>query len=195
MARYTIDMSKIVIGIDEVGRGCWAGPLVVGAVVMGSHIPGLADSKILSRSRRQELAEQIRSHAVAHSTGWVEPAEVDQLGLTAATRLAIERAIESIQMYDQIIIDGSINFISDNPKAITMIKADATVPAVSAASILAKVARDDYMADQHQHYPEYGFSQHVGYGTAQHKQALIDHGITKLHRLSYRPIQAILAGG
>lgn len=187
-------MSKIVIGIDEVGRGCWAGPLVVGAVILNRTIPGLTDSKVLTALQRKALSVLIHDQAAACATGWVTPQEVDQLGLTAATGLAIERAITHIPIYDELIIDGSVNFIPDNPKARTMVRADAVVPAVSAASIIAKVARDDYMAEQHLLYPSYGFDTHVGYGTAKHKQALVDCGVTKLHRLSYKPIQLILGG-
>lgn len=188
-------MSKLIVGIDEVGRGSWAGPLVVGAVILQNNIEDLADSKILSKVQRQYLALQIHQHATAVSTGWVEPSEVDALGLTAATQLAIVRAIESIHQYDEIIIDGSINFLPLNAKARSLIKADSLVPAVSAASIIAKVARDDYMAEQDLLYPQYGFGSHVGYGTAKHKQALVDHGVTPLHRLSYKPIKLILESG
>lgn len=185
-------MSKLIIGIDEVGRGSWAGPLVVGAVILQSEIVGLADSKVLTKTQRRELALLVHKNAVAASTGWVEASEVDALGLTAATQLAIVRAIESIHNYDEIIIDGSINFLPQNTKAKALVRADALVPAVSAASIIAKVARDDYMAEQDLIFPDYGFGSHVGYGTARHKQALIDHGITSLHRLTYKPVKLIL---
>lgn len=185
-------MSRLIVGIDEVGRGSWAGPLVVGAVILQSEIVGLADSKILTKAQRGELALLIHKNAVAASTGWVEAAEVDALGLTAATELAITRAVKSIYYYDEIIIDGSINFLPHNAKARALVKADASVPAVSAASIIAKVARDDYMAEQDLIFPDYGFGSHVGYGTARHRQALIDHGITSLHRLSYKPVKLIL---
>lgn len=187
-------MSKLIVGIDEVGRGSWAGPLVVGAVILHEPIPGLADSKTLSKEGRQALAQLIHAKAVATSTGWVTPAEVDAVGLTTATTLAIERAIAGIDIYDEIIIDGSINFLPANSKVRTLVKADALIPAVSAASIIAKVARDDYMAEQDGDFPEYGFGNHVGYGTSRHRQALIDFGITPLHRLSYRPIQQIMNG-
>lgn len=187
-------MTKLIVGIDEVGRGCWAGPLVVGAVILSKELIGLTDSKALSISQRTRLSQLVHEQALVCSTGWVSPLEVDQLGLTAATTLAIERAIKEINVYDEIIIDGSINFLPGNAKVTTLVKADALVPAVSAASIIAKVARDEYMAEQSLHYPEYGFESHVGYGTARHRQALIDHGVTPLHRMSYKPIKAILEG-
>jgi ribonuclease HII len=158
---------KVVIGIDEVGRGCWAGPLVVGAVILSKKIPGVSDSKILQKNIRSDIATQIRELADACSTGWVSASEVDELGLTAATTLAIERAIESILTYDYVVIDGSVNFLKENPKALTLVKADSLVPAVSSASIIAKVARDDYMEEQSLIYPEYGFERHVTVASAQ----------------------------
>ncbi len=187
-------MSKLIIGIDEVGRGCWAGPLVVGAVILEKPILGLVDSKTITRSKRTLLAQQIKVESLAHSTGWVTASEVDTLGLTAATTLAIKRAIDAMTDYDQIIIDGSFNYLPNNPKARALIKADGSVPCVSAASILAKVARDDYMIEQTTNYPMYGFDKHVGYGTAQHRAAIIDYGVTPLHRISYKPIQLIMNG-
>ncbi len=182
-------MNKLIIGIDEVGRGPWAGPLVVGAVMLSEPIGALADSKIISGSQRKYLAEKIRLEAIMCNTGWVWPDEIDKLGLTAATQLAIERALEGVDVYDQIIIDGSVNYLPHNEKAITMIKADSIVPAVSAASIVAKVARDEYMAEQSGTYPDYGFERHVGYGTARHIRAIAEHGLTPLHRMSYKPIR------
>lgn len=185
---------KIVIGIDEVGRGPWAGPLVVGAVVLHEAIEGLNDSKALSKITRYKLAQQIMSSTSAWATGWVSPAEIDEIGLTAATTLAIERAIVDIPVYDYIIIDGSINYLPTNPKAHCLIKADVLIPAVSAASIIAKHARDEYMIEQARLYPNYGFERHVGYGTATHRKAIIDHGLTPLHRRSFKPIQNLLKG-
>lgn len=187
---------KMIIGVDEVGRGSWAGPLVVGAVMLdiGAPIKGLNDSKQIIKPVREQLAEQIMTQAQACALGWVWPAEIDELGLTAATGLAIERAIEGMPEYDYIVIDGSVNFLPNNPKAIALVRADSLLTAVSAASIYAKVTRDNYMSEQAVLYPEYGFELHVGYGTARHKRALISHGITPLHRLSYRPIQQLRSG-
>ena len=183
----------ITVGIDEVGRGCWAGPLVVGAVVLRHPIQGLKDSKKLSRKRREVLSDLILQNA-DFGLGWVTPSEIDQLGLTAATALACERAVAELNTdYGQIVIDGSINYLPDNPKAACVVGADATVPEVSAASIIAKVARDNYMAEQALLYPEHGFEKHVGYGTKQHMEALKLIGVTPLHRISYKPIQALAA--
>ncbi len=182
----------LVVGIDEVGRGCWAGPLVAGAVLLNQPIPGLKDSKKLSAKRRQELAEVIKQTAT-YGLGWVTPSEVDNLGLTAAVALAMERAIKQIHgTYDSIIIDGDYNFLPNYSSASTLVKADDLIPAVSAASILAKVARDYYMALASKKYPGYGFEKHVGYGTKQHSLALAELGVTPLHRKSYKPIKAYL---
>ena len=181
-----------IVGIDEVGRGCWAGPVVAGAVLLNGDIPGLRDSKVLSKKRRAILSEQIHATATA-GLGWVTPTEVDHLGLTAAVGLAMHRALDQIaQPYEQIIIDGNYNFMPNNPKVITIIRADDTVPAVSAASIIAKVARDEYMTQLSAKYPMYGFTEHVGYGTEAHRKALQEHGVTPEHRKSYKPIQALL---
>ncbi len=185
----------ITVGIDEVGRGAWAGPLVVGAVILNPEqlIAGLLDSKLLSKHTRELLAGIINNQARAVGLGFVEPAEVDELGLTAATSLACRRALDQINIaYDEIIIDGSINYLPDEPRARAVIKADSSVPTVSAASIIAKVARDQYMCQLAQEHPLFGFERHVGYGTAAHLTALSNHGITPLHRLSFKPVAAFI---
>jgi len=183
-----------ILGIDEVGRGCWAGPLVVGAVVLGKEIEGLTDSKLLNKQKRLEFDQQIRETAKFVGLGWVEPKEIDELGLTNSMKLAIKRALEGVPKVSQIIIDGNINYLAEDPRAITQIKADQTVPAVSAASIVAKVARDTYMENASNDHPSFGFETHVGYGTKVHREALAMHGVTSLHRLSYKPIQVIING-
>lgn len=186
-----------MLGIDEVGRGCWAGPLVAGAVVLGEPITGLRDSKKLGARQRCALAQQIQSSA-AVGLGWVSPAELDAVGMTAAVRLAMIRAVEqATAAYDLIIIDGSINYLQDyvlpdGVQVTTLVRADDTVPAVSAASIVAKVARDSYMQQIAQQFPGYGFESHVGYGTARHLQALQMHGPCQLHRQSFKPIRQLV---
>ena len=185
--------SMLTVGIDEVGRGCWAGPLVAGAVLLDTPIEGLKDSKKLSKRRRETLTEIIQVQSVAFGLGWVTPHEVDQLGLTQAVRLAMERALAAITVpYDEVIIDGNLNFLAHLPKTQELIKADDTVPAVSAASIIAKVARDKYMTALSELYPGYGFEQHVGYGTAAHLAGLRLLGVTDQHRQSFKPIKALL---
>ncbi len=194
----------MIVGIDEAGRGCWAGPVVAAAVMLLKPINGLNDSKLLNKKTRLSLAEKIKLSAV-FGIGWVPSTYVDAHGLTGAVKLAMEQALAQIDApYDKIIIDGNYNFLQhhpykdhpcckDGPCIIRcMVKADSLVPAVSAASILAKVARDQYMTDQSLLFPGYGFEQHVGYGTAKHLTALKQLGACDLHRRSYKPVQAFL---
>lgn len=188
----------MILGIDEVGRGPWAGPLVVGAVVLPDQfdLEGLTDSKKLTAKRRAELDVLIRESAVGWGLGWVHAEEIDEVGLSMALRLATIRAVEEVKApYHEIILDGTINFLKDTAKGkyvTTLAKADLLIPAVSAASIIAKVARDTYMEAQALVYPEYGFESHVGYGTAKHSNALNEHGVTILHRKSFAPIAKLL---
>lgn len=188
----------MILGIDEVGRGPWAGPLVVGAVVLPeTHtLDGLTDSKKLTAKKRATLNEEIKSQALGWGLGWVPAEEIDEVGLSAALKLATIRAVEAVTApYHEIIIDGTINFLKETNKGTyvtTMPKADLLVPAVSAASIIAKVARDTYMEEQALVYPGYGFESHVGYGTAKHSAALKDYGVTPLHRKSFAPIAKLL---
>jgi ribonuclease HII len=192
----------MIVGIDEVGRGCWAGPVVAGAVVLHDKnlIAGLTDSKLLRPRQRQQLSEIIHSQAVGVGMGWVSAAELDNVGLTAAVRLAMQRALQALQALpslagapqQDIVIDGNYNFLADNPLARTLVKADLSVPAVSAASIVAKVARDTWMTEHAAKlYPDYGFEAHVGYGTARHLEALQRYGITPLHRKSFKPLREL----
>ena len=184
-----------MIGIDEVGRGCWAGPLLVVAARQTSVLPlGLADSKLVSKKKRERLFGGI-GLACETGEGWVQPSEVDLLGLTAAMHLAVERSLLSLgaEVNEEIIIDGNINYCPvrfTNVSAV--INADANYPIVSAASIYAKVLRDRYMTQQALNYPAYSFEKHVGYGTAAHISALKQHGVCVLHRLSYKPIKAFI---
>lgn len=190
-------MIDMIVGIDEVGRGPWAGPLVVGAVVLGdARIEGLTDSKKLTKLRREALAPRIIESALSYGLGWVDASELDEIGMSAALTLATRRALEQISVpYHEIILDGTVNFLAGTGKGdyvTTMKKADLLIGAVSAASILAKVARDDYMEQQAELYPDYGFESHMGYGTAKHTAAIERHGVTSLHRRSFAPIAALL---
>ena len=182
----------MIIGIDEVGRGCWAGPLVAAAVgfKIAPEIIGLTDSKLLSAKARTRISAEIEKHTNMIGLGWVWPEEINNLGLTESVRLAMQRAFSKIKNPPQkIIIDGNINYLSHTPNTEAIIKADGTIAAVSAASVVAKVARDTYMIQVAQQYPQYGFEKHVGYGTKLHVEALEQYGITPLHRLNYKPIQ------
>jgi ribonuclease HII len=183
----------MILGIDEVGRGPWAGPLVVGAVVLGDvPIVGLTDSKKLTKKKRNEFDILIRKYAAGYGIGWVSAEEIDHIGLSRALVEATKRAVEQVHTpYDTIIIDGTVNFLAGTTKGkyvTTLIKADLLEPSVSAASIIAKVARDTFMEEQDALYPGYGFSSHVGYGTSFHIQAIEDLGVTPLHRLSFKPL-------
>ena len=190
----------MILGIDEVGRGPWAGPLVVGAVILGgAEIEGLDDSKKLTKKRREVLDGVIREQAAAWALGWVSARELDDVGMSQALRLATRRAVKQIQSqckeknlaFDEIIIDGTVNFLADTALeqyVTVMAKADGLIPSVSAASIVAKVARDQFMAEQDAVYPGYGFASNAGYGVAKHRAAIERLGVTPLHRLSFAPL-------
>ena len=190
----------MILGIDEVGRGPWAGPLVVGAVILGgAEIDGLDDSKKLTKKRRQTLDALIRQQAAVWALGWVSAQELDEAGMSEALRLATRRAVEQIQAqcrqqnlaFSEVIIDGKVNFLRGTALekfAMTMPKADGLIPSVSAASIIAKVARDQFMAEQDAVYPGYGFASNAGYGVAKHRAAIERLGVTPLHRLSFAPL-------
>ena len=191
------------LGIDEVGRGPWAGPLVIGAVILPDRagndwINELTDSKKLTAKKRETLNEIILEKALATGLGWVTSKELDEVGLSNALKLAARRAVEEVQKkkvpFNEIVIDGTINFLSGTrlEKFVTIMpKADFLVKEVSAASIIAKVARDHYMEDLGKKYPAYGFEKHVGYGTAAHKKALEEEGPCEEHRFSFRPVAEI----
>ena len=196
----------MILGIDEVGRGPYAGPLVIGACILGDWqnsenaewIEKLTDSKKLSAKRREELYVLIKEKALATATGWVSSTEIDEVGLSEALRLATRRAVEQIQKtrvpFSEIIIDGTMNFLVGTKLekyVSTLKKGDFLVKEISAASILAKVERDKYMAELDAIYPEYGFGKHVGYGTAAHQKAMEEFGLTPEHRRSFSPVREI----
>lgn len=183
-----------MIGIDEVGRGCWAGPMLIVAARQLRELPlGLNDSKKLTRKQRESFIEEL-NQSCEIGEGWVSAQEIDKLGLTLAMKLATSRALRKLnaQNDDVIIFDGLINYCADSFINVTCVaKADSKFPIVSAASIWAKVIRDKYMIKVALDYPDYGFARHVGYGTSKHSLALVKHGITPLHRLSFKPVRNI----
>ena len=186
-----------MIGIDEVGRGCWAGPLlVVAARTTGRQVPGLADSKSLHKKQRTVIFRQLES-GYQFGEGWVQPEEIDAGGLGAAMRLGVTRALLQLgaQPEEEIIMDGTVNYCpKDFVNVTTAARADSRYSVVSAASIYAKVTRDKHMERLAQFHPFYGFEQHVGYGTALHISALKVHGISAIHRKSFKPIQQLMTG-
>ena len=183
----------MIVGVDEVGRGPWAGPLVMAAVVLDCQIDGLTDSKKLSKKRREILSEEINQRAASVGIGWVSASELDEMGMSAALTECCLRALRQIKVpFHEIIIDGTVNLLKGTALesyVTTMKKADLFVPSVSAASIVAKVARDNFMTEQDQAYPGYNFAAHAGYGTAMHRAAIEKLGVTPLHRLSFAPLQ------
>lgn len=182
-----------MIGIDEVGRGAWAGPLLVVAARQTGELPdGLADSKVLTKKQRETIYPLLTTN-YQFGHGWVQPGEIDNMGLSEAMKLAVSRALTELQATEdeEIIMDGNINYCDPVFTNVTcIIKADADYPIVSAASIYAKVMRDSVMTDLAKEFPNHAFDSHVGYGTAKHIQALKDYGVTNIHRLSYKPVKA-----
>lgn len=187
--------SNMVIGVDEVGRGCYAGPVCVAAVAWPDklRIKGLDDSKKVLRANRADLVFRIRKKALHIGIGWASAREIDSLGIWPALQLAAKRAVLQIPFKDtEIIADGNAKLLGDIP-ARYIIKADTKIPAVMAASNIAKLARDTYMQQIDQHFPGYLFASHVGYGTKHHKTMLAQLGPCDLHRFSWSPVKAFVA--
>jgi ribonuclease HII len=187
--------SLLICGVDEAGRGPWAGPVTAAAVILDPKrtIPGLTDSKKLSEAARDRLAPLIRARALAWAVAEASPGEIDRLNIREATFLAMRRAAEALAAApDEILVDGNA-LPNDLPApARAIVKGDLTEPAISAASILAKTHRDAQMKAFCAAHPGYGFSQHKGYGTAAHAQALARLGPSPIHRLSFAPVRAAL---
>lgn len=183
-----------ICGVDEAGRGPLAGAVFAASVVLDADCPiaGLADSKVLPARRREELAELIRLRASAWSVAVASVAEVDRLNILWASMLAMKRAVESLGVEPtEVKVDGN-RCPELRYRCTAIVKGDALVAEISAASILAKVARDAHMLELHDRYPEYGFDQHKGYPTKGHIQALHEHGVSPVHRQSFAPVRALL---
>jgi ribonuclease HII len=181
-----------VIGIDEVGRGAWAGPLLVAAVRLHSNVEGLTDSKLLTKTKRNKLCPLIQANSDI-GFGWMSAEQIDTVGLAEALKICALRALDTINPEDNepIVVDGSVNLLPSVENVSFEPKAELIYPEVAAASIVAKVFRDAYMAALHEKMPQYGFLDHVGYGTAAHIAALQQHGISAWHRTSFKPIELL----
>jgi ribonuclease HII len=185
---------KYIAGVDEVGRGPLAGPVVAAAVILDPDrpIPGLADSKKLSERRRESLAEQIRQQALAWALGRAEVEEIDRINILQASLLAMQRAVEALTIVPhEALVDGN-RLPQLDCEARAIVGGDASVAAISAASIIAKVARDREMIELDRRYPGYGLAKHKGYPTKAHIQALGSLGISPVHRRSFGPVRRIL---
>ena len=189
------DVPGLIAGVDEAGRGPLMGPVVAAAVILDDLQPikGLADSKKLTALRREKLYDEIRAKALCCSIAMATVEEIDELNILQATMLAMKRAVEGLRLKPQkTLVDGNrLPALSMLAEAI--VKGDAKVQCISAASILAKVYRDRWCADYHLEYPQYGFAGHKGYGTAAHLAALLEHGACPQHRKSFSPVAAVLS--
>ena len=189
-------MTRLLLaGVDEVGRGPLAGPVVTAAVMLDGRyvIDGLADSKRLTANKRQMLDLEIRSHALCYSIGQADVDEIDQLNILQATMLAMQRAVVGLTIRpNKVVVDG--NRVPDLPCAAeAIIAGDGLVDEISAASIVAKVYRDSLMEDLHRQYPQYGFDQNKGYPTRMHRQALLQYGAAPCHRRSFAPVRNVIS--
>jgi len=191
-----VDIKKIkwVAGVDEAGRGPLAGPVFAGAVILNPERPivGLTDSKLLTAEKREALFLKIQENAIAWGVGWAQVEEIDRINILQATFLSMQRALLALKIQPTfVLIDGNQKpNLSYDIKMI--IKGDLTEPAISAASIVAKVLRDDEMKRLSQHYPHYGFDQHKGYATREHLAALKKYGPCAIHRRSFAPVTELL---
>jgi ribonuclease HII len=185
-----------VAGVDEAGRGPLAGPVVAAAVILDDLHPiaGLADSKKLTPARREKLYDEIRAKALCCSIAEASVEEIDQLNILQATMLAMRRAVMGLRLKPvMVLVDGN-RLPTLDIQAEAIVKGDALVPAISAASILAKVHRDRLCDTLHAEHPQYGFATHKGYPTAEHLAALRQHGACPQHRRSYAPVRAVIEG-
>jgi ribonuclease HII len=185
----------ICCGVDEAGRGPLAGPVSAAAVILNPARPiaGLADSKKLSEKKRDLLAPQIREHARAWAVAYASVEEIDELNILQATLLAMRRAVLALSVTPEYVLVDGLFCPDTGIQSEAIVQGDSKVAAISAASILAKTARDTLMLELHEQYPLYGFAGHKGYGTAAHLAALREHGACAIHRRSFKPVRNAIA--
>ena len=191
---FAWDIQGLIAGVDEAGRGPLAGPVVAAAVILDDMNPikGLNDSKKLSPLRREKLYDEIRAKALCCSVAEASVEEIDELNILQATMLAMRRAVDGLRLKPhKVLVDGNRLPVLD-VLAEEIVRGDVTVPAISAASILAKVTRDRWCQELDQRYPQYGFAGHKGYGTAEHLAALRTHGACPEHRRTFAPVAQVL---
>lgn len=197
---FEYPVAYCIAGVDEVGRGPLVGDVVTAAVILDLENPieGLMDSKKLSEKKRQLLSVEIKQHAIAWSIGRANPEEIDTLNILHATMLAMQRAVLGLKVLpDYVLVDGNRcpTFAAEggNIASQSVVKGDARVAEISAASILAKVARDDEMIALDKLHPEYGFAKHKGYPTKAHLEKIIEHGVLDNYRRSFKPVANVIA--
>jgi len=191
-----VSPALIICGVDEAGRGPLAGPVYAAAVILDEAYPieGLADSKKLSEKRRDALALEIKQHATAWAIAEASVEEIDVLNILRASLLAMKRAVQALAVQPQEVWVDGLHCPDTGLPSRAIVRGDSSVAAISAASILAKTARDEVMLRLHEQHPQYGFAAHKGYPTAAHLAALRVHGVSSVHRRSFRPVSALLQG-
>jgi ribonuclease HII len=189
------DTPGLVAGVDEAGRGPLAGPVVAAAVILDERKPilGLADSKVLTARRREQLFDEIRAKALCCSVAEASVEEIDSINILQATLLAMRRAVEGLRLKPTLVLVDGNRLPTLGMRAEAIVKGDSKVAAISAASILAKVTRDRWCVEMDVQYPQYGFARHKGYGTAEHLLALQTHGACPQHRKTFSPVAKVLA--
>lgn len=185
---------KYICGVDEAGRGPLAGPVVAGAVILNDNdiIEGLNDSKQLSEKKRNELAKEIKSRALAYAIAFISPEKIDEINIYQASKLAMMEAIQSLSQQPEHILSDAMPLSELQIPFTAIIKGDCLSASIAAGSILAKVARDEYMVKMAEIYPGYGFEQNKGYPTKLHLEAIEKLGITPIHRKSYQPVRDVI---
>ncbi len=192
---WSLAMPEYIAGVDEAGRGPLAGPVVAAAVILPPqhNIAGLSDSKKLSPKKRESLAPIIKKQALSFAIAFVEREVIDEINILQASLQAMSQAVARLTLKpNRVLVDGNITPDVGKIEVKAIIKGDAKIQAISAASILAKVARDEKMLQYDKVYPVYGFARHKGYGTKEHMQALISHGACPLHRITFAPVRRLV---